>query len=55
MHLSVDCNGNQTPSGSDRLRALARHLGRLAAAEAMRVSVLPAPIPTLENTDECHG
>ncbi len=40
--------------GLDRLRILARHLGRLAAAEAMRASISPALQTESEPThDNC--
>ena len=40
-------DGSKSTSPSEGLRALARHLGRLAAAEAMRASISPALPPTL--------
>jgi hypothetical protein len=45
-------DGSHSASPSEGLRALARHLGRLAAAEAMRASKSPALPSTLETTNE---
>jgi hypothetical protein len=45
---------DQSQPGSGRLRALARHLGKLAAAEAMRASMSPALPPASETTNDDH-
>jgi excisionase family DNA binding protein len=43
--MSPDSDGNQSQRGSDRLRALARHLGRLAAAEPCASAYRPRSLP----------
>jgi hypothetical protein len=47
-------DGSQSALPSEGLRALARHLGRLAAAEAMRASMSPALPPASETTNDDH-
>ena len=54
VNLSHDVGHDPSLSGIDRLKALARHLGRLAGAEAMRASMMPALHHTTETNLE-HG